>query len=172
MKALHESATPDDGPDMNAIIPAGAFRQFVDDNAKLMHLIHVSPHELPVCDSVQVDGSGKFAPQPAQVQQAEPVAWVDERAIGWLEGRGKTASITTQLQAHKSPERPMPLYAAPQPAHVHGWQLVPVEPTPKMLAAVVTSLDEHMLGWHEASQQYREDWAAMLAAAPQQGDKT
>jgi hypothetical protein len=47
MKALHESATPDDGPDMDAIIPAGAFRQFVDDNAKLMHLIHVSPHELP-----------------------------------------------------------------------------------------------------------------------------
>lgn len=48
MKALHESATPDDGPDMDAIIPAGAFRQFVDDNAQLMHLIHVSPHELPV----------------------------------------------------------------------------------------------------------------------------
>ena len=48
MKALHESATADEGPDMNAIIPAGAFRQFVDDNAQLMHLIHVSPHELPV----------------------------------------------------------------------------------------------------------------------------
>jgi hypothetical protein len=53
MKALHESATPDDGPDMDAIIPAGAFRQFVDDNAKLMHLIHVSPHELPAVPAWQ-----------------------------------------------------------------------------------------------------------------------
>jgi hypothetical protein len=69
-----------------------------------------------------------------QAQQAEPVAWVDERAIGWLEGRGKTASITTQLQAHKSPERPMPLYAAPlhakaqqvQQAQAPGWQLARV----------------------------------------------
>lgn len=48
--------------------------------------------------------------------QQEPVAWVDERAIGWLKGRGKSASITTPLQAHKSVERPMPLYAAPQQA--------------------------------------------------------
>ncbi|MBY0235794.1 MAG: hypothetical protein K2W93_12490 [Burkholderiaceae bacterium] len=37
MKALHESAAPDDGPEMNAVIPADAFRQFVDANAELMH---------------------------------------------------------------------------------------------------------------------------------------
>lgn len=55
MKALHESASPDDGPDMDAIIPAGAFRQFVDDNAKLMHLIHISPHELPPPAATQGD---------------------------------------------------------------------------------------------------------------------
>jgi hypothetical protein len=61
--------------------------------------------------------------------QQEPVAWVDERAIGWLEGRGKTASITTRLQAHKSPERPMPLYAVPQQAQAPGWQ--PIETAPK-----------------------------------------
>lgn len=61
MKALHESATPDDGPEMNAVIPASAFHQFVDDNAKLMHQIHVSPHELP---------SAPQAPQPAQADQA------------------------------------------------------------------------------------------------------
>lgn len=58
-----------------------------------------------------------------------------------------------------------------QQAQAPGWQLVPVEPTREMLAAVVTSLDEHLLG-REAEQQYREDWAAMLAAAPQQGSKT
>tara|TARA_R110000868_G_scaffold211349_3_gene461422 strand:- start:23 stop:649 length:627 start_codon:yes stop_codon:yes gene_type:complete len=54
--------------------------------------------------------------------QQEPVAWVDERAIAWLEGRSKTASITTQLQAHKSAARPMALYAAPQQAQAPGWQ--------------------------------------------------
>ena len=43
----------------------------------------------------------------------EPVAWVDERAIAWLQGRNPAAHITTPLQAGKSFERPMPLYAAP-----------------------------------------------------------
>ena len=52
MKALHESASPDDGPEMNAIVPAGAFREFVDANAALMHKIHISPH-----------GDGAAAPQ-------------------------------------------------------------------------------------------------------------
>mgnify|MGYP003656004703 CR=1 FL=1 len=54
--------------------------------------------------------------------QQEPVAWVDERAIGWLKGRGKSASITTPLQTHKSAERPMPLYAAPQQAQAPAMQ--------------------------------------------------
>lgn len=52
MKALHESASPDDGPEMNAIVPAGAFHEFVDANAALMHKIHISPH-----------GDGSAAPQ-------------------------------------------------------------------------------------------------------------
>lgn len=46
-----------------------------------------------------------------------------------------------------------------------GWKLVPVEPTQEMLDAVVTTLDDHLLG-PAAEQQYREDWAAMLAASP------
>ena len=54
---------------------------------------------------------------------------------------------------------------ASAPAAVSGWKLVPVEPTPAMLAAVVTSMDDFLLG-KEAEKQYREDWAAMLAAAP------
>jgi hypothetical protein len=51
-------------------------------------------------------------------QQAEPVAWVDERAISWLDGRRNKASahITTRLSAAKSLERPMALYTAPQQA--------------------------------------------------------
>ncbi|CAB4139119.1 hypothetical protein UFOVP336_20 [uncultured Caudovirales phage] len=44
---------------------------------------------------------------------AEPVAFVDERAIAWLESRRASALITTQLGSKKSLERPMALYAAP-----------------------------------------------------------
>jgi hypothetical protein len=46
-----------------------------------------------------------------------------------------------------------------------GWRLVPVEPTKVMLDAVVTSMDEAFHGL-DAEKQYREDWDAMLAAAP------
>jgi hypothetical protein len=50
-------------------------------------------------------------PQPS----AEAVAWVDERAVAWLEGRPR-GKITTQLEGRKTFERPMPLYAASPPA--------------------------------------------------------
>lgn len=46
-----------------------------------------------------------------------------------------------------------------------GWKLVPIEPTQAMLDAVVTTMDDFLLG-KEAEKQYREDWAAMIAAAP------
>ena len=54
----------------------------------------------------------------------------------------------------------------PQATEPAGWKLVPVEPTQEMLDAVVTTLDDHLLG-PDAEKQYREDWAAMLAAAPE-----
>lgn len=47
-----------------------------------------------------------------------------------------------------------------------GWQLVPIEPTKEMLDAVVTTVDEAVHG-KNAEVHYREDWAAMLYAAPQ-----
>jgi hypothetical protein len=55
---------------------------------------------------------------------AEPVAWVDERAISWLDGRRNKASahITTRLSAAKSLERPMALYTSPpQQAEPVAW---------------------------------------------------
>ena len=57
------------------------------------------------------------------------------------------------------------LRAALTTAQAEGWRLVPVEPTQEMLDAVVTTMDDALLG-KEAEKQYREDWAAMLAAAP------
>ena len=56
--------------------------------------------------------------------------------------------------------------ALAQQAVPDGFALVPVEPTQEMLNAVVTTVDEFLLG-QMAEKQYREDWAAMLAAAPQ-----
>lgn len=46
-----------------------------------------------------------------------------------------------------------------------GWVMVPREPTLEMLNAVVTTMDDFLLG-KDAEQQYRDDWAAMIAAAP------
>jgi hypothetical protein len=61
--------------------------------------------------------------------------------------------------------------AQPAPTVPDGYVLVPVEPTEEMLAAVVTSMDDHLFGAN-AEKQYREDWAAMLAAAPSTKEKT
>ena len=51
------------------------------------------------------------------------------------------------------------------------WKLVPIEPTPEMLGAVVTSMDDFLLG-KDAEKQYREDWTAMLDAAPKPPNET
>lgn len=51
----------------------------------------------------------------------EVVAWVDERAISWLENsRAHSATITTTLGKAKSSERPMPLHGAPQPTQAQA----------------------------------------------------
>ena len=51
----------------------------------------------------------------------EPVAWVDERAISWLENsRAHSATITTTLGKAKSSERPMPLHGTPQPTQAQA----------------------------------------------------
>lgn len=58
MKALHESATPIDGPDMDACIPGHAFRVFVDGHAELMHALAVGPQITTPQPAQQVDGKG------------------------------------------------------------------------------------------------------------------
>lgn len=51
----------------------------------------------------------------------EVVAWVDERAISWLENsRSHSATITTTLGKAKSSERPMPLHGTPQPTQAQA----------------------------------------------------
>jgi hypothetical protein len=44
-KMLHNAAKPDDGPDMDAIIPAIVFRNFVDQYAALRYAIRDSAHD-------------------------------------------------------------------------------------------------------------------------------
>ncbi len=94
-----------------------------------------------------------------QLEKAEPVAWVDERAIAWLttHPRGK---ITTVLETQKSFEHPMPLYAAP--VIPEGWKLVPLEATLDMWNAAST------VGHNDdAETECNQMWAAMLAAVPE-----
>lgn len=100
------------------------------------------------------DGAASIA-----ANAGEPAAylidWPDEPELGHYFSESPTET-----------GRCRPLYlAAPPTAQAEGWKLVPIEPTPAMLAAVVTSMDDFLLG-KEAEKQYREDWAAMLTAAP------
>ena len=100
----------------------------------------------------------------------EPVAWYVTgcgRLLDEDEAKAEARHIGGTAMA-------IPLYTAPQPSPVAqeeaqpvpaGYALVPVEPTQAMLDAVVTTMDDALLG-KEAEKQYREDWAAMLAAPP------
>lgn len=113
---------------------------------------HMGPHRV-----VQLVDAGHASA--AANAGSEPVAWridwPDEPELGHYFSEAPTDSGRCQ-----------PLYLHPYPPEgMAGWKLVPIEPTPAMLAAVVTSMDDFLLG-KEAEKQYREDWAAMLAAAP------
>jgi hypothetical protein len=89
---------------------------------------------------------------------AEPVAWVDERAIAWLQGRNPAAHITTPLQAGKSFERPMPLYAAPAAPAVQ----VVVE---RERVWIKRGVQSFMLAYEAETDAEREWFAGQLRAA-------
>ena len=69
---------------------------------------------------------------PAPVGAGEVVAWVDERAIGWLQNsRAHSATITTTLGKAKSSERPMPLHGTPQPTQPQAGAVPPAGREPE-----------------------------------------
>jgi hypothetical protein len=97
----------------------------------------------------------------AQPAQAEPAAYVDERAISWLaERRDKPgASITTKLSAIKSFERPMPIYTAPpQPLTLSK----ALECVPDLIEVARMPNAEHVADAHNAAVRRLR---AVLAAA-------
>lgn len=100
---------------------------------------------------------------------SEPVAAIVAlwEAIGYqgahTASTGNLAPTEKLIAAVRDVEALIPHPSPPE--GMAGWKLVPIEPTPAMLAAVVTSMDDFLLG-KEAEKQYREDWAAMLDAAP------
>lgn len=78
MKALHESATPDDGPDMDAIIPGVKFSEFVDGHAELLFALAHGPQ----VTTIEVHGSltdeqiePMFRARKATPSQGEKDAW-------------------------------------------------------------------------------------------------
>ena len=91
--------------------------------------------------------------------------WEKVRAFGHWQHGAIYAFGSTQPEPLAHPQATEP--ACKQLLQVPmGYKLVPVEPTQEMLDAVVTTLDDQLLG-PDAEKQYREDWAAMLAAAPE-----
>lgn len=71
VKALHESAAPDNGPEMNAIIPADAFHRFVDGHAEMLHALASGPQ-------ITAPPSPVAQPEALPVQGDEggvPLAW-------------------------------------------------------------------------------------------------
>jgi hypothetical protein len=119
-KMLHNAAKPDDGPDMDAIIPAIVFAKFVNQDAALRYAIKHSAH----------DGMITTQPaQPAPVQ--EPVAWM-HKETGLLRQANKAKGGDFE------PNHWMPLYTTPPAAPVlegRDWSL---------LEATQQSLREHM----------------------------
>lgn len=82
-------------------------------------------------------------------EKVEPVAWLDLVKVK----NGMAYATTVKITSKQTP-----LYATPQPAIPAGWQLVPVEPTPEMLAATTTISMLHGT-WTDA-------YKAMLQVAP------
>lgn len=69
-------------------------------------------------------------------------------------------------------ETSVPLYAAPQPAILPGYMLVPIEPTPEMIAAMCDGYASGflMVGDKTASDGMKSGYVKMLAVAPRKGN--
>lgn len=78
---------------------------------------------------------------------------IDKSTVYWWRARGRVPA------RYMRPDLPLPSPAA-VPA---GWVLVPVEPDLAMFRALVASMPD-LAGWALGS--FREDYQAMLAAAP------
>ena len=101
------------------------------------------------------------APEP------EPVAWIGDSPT---KGNGRRL-FWTRSEAYRYASNITPLYAAAGAAPVpEGWQLVPLEPTPEMLAAWDTAQGSTQEGkpvWKlSVDRQAYYTYKAILAAAP------
>jgi hypothetical protein len=125
-KMLHNAAKPDDGPDMDAIIPAIVFAKFVDQDAALRYAIKHSAHDGMI--------TAPPAAQPAPVQ--EPFGYLEIEDIEshseyphncrsinlWHEGGEEMVAIYTTPPAQ--PAVPDALTSADIQEHIEyvaGW---------------------------------------------------
>lgn len=83
--------------------------------------------------------------------------WREEQNIIAWQGHSGTLAYDQKSLLPSTRHLAKPLYSTPpSPAVPDGWKLVPIAPTPEMIAAA------HQAGWWNAI------WDAMLAAAPLQ----
>jgi hypothetical protein len=124
-KMLHNAAKPDDGPDMDAIIPAIVFAKFVNQDAALRYAIKHSAHD------------GMITTPPAAPVQ-EPVAWLRDPKHYPAEDK-----IMPHVTWEKERLNTIPLYTAP-PAQ-------PAVPD-AMTSADIQEHIEYVAGWNECRQ--------------------
>jgi len=154
---LHNAAKPDDGPDMDAIIPAIVFAKFVNQDAALRYAIKHSAHDgmitNPPAAPVQIVGTDEL-----RILWTLINAWRDAPAPA-LHICGKINSYVLALMQPTPPA---------QPAPVQGWVLVPMEPTDAMVQAA-HHLDLSYMPGQEGVDR-AAIYRAMLAAAPEKGN--
>jgi len=98
-KMLHNAAKPDDGPDMDTIIPANVFSKFVNQDAALRYAIKQSAHDgmIPAPPAAQPEQ------EPYSVQQAYAMAQVCldlHEALGCKWGDNVYLTISQLKAAH------------------------------------------------------------------------
>ncbi|WP_293648421.1 hypothetical protein [uncultured Pantoea sp.] len=96
---------------------------------------------------------------------AEPLGYIRDEDAALLPFERKHTCVEVAVYKQQSFSTDSPVYTVPPvaaPAVPDGWQLVPVEPTPKMLVAgiLVTEYDADPGGMYRA----------MIAAAPEVGE--
>lgn len=94
-------------------------------------------------------------------QQGEPVGYVNPEALAWL-GKPRVCEIKLCYQPDNG--NSVPLYTSAQTIP-EGYQLVPIEPTPEMLAGGI----EADIKWQSSDDErngFSVIYEAMLSAAP------
>jgi hypothetical protein len=188
-KLLHNAAKPDDGPDMDAIIPAFVFAKFVNQDAALRYAIKHSAHDGMITAPPAAPAQPEQEPVRTYLDQidadSEATQWLhamlpdgkervfwsletfnfspQEGRVRLLREREKLIACTVIVRDGLNRSQLLKWLIATPPAAApvpEGWKLAPIEPTDAMCLAGVNAGTEYMNAPAHIA------YKAMLAAAP------